>query len=350
MHFLPGTFETSGATPVTPTPRCPTRASRCSARPARSSARAAARRPAPTRSTSAATSTSASASTAPARSSTRARSPTSRPSSTSAARARPASSLDATQAPLFLRQVGSTLFFRYWTKGTYTSGALTITFQPGSYGFLSGAGTTTSTAQSTPTDFTVGGIATPNIGYLDVQLAATAGTELDEATITDADPELRLAGAGAGTRRVPGRRGADAPGQLAGLPLLPGGRLRRRRRRGRADRRRVRDARRSSTCRASPTSAPPRPSTSSGSPAASSTRSAARSSALDELNGRGWFDVDFAIPGYATGIDVASVTDLDPEFTAAGHHARRHARADPGRAPTTRSATSSPPPRRPRRR
>ena len=30
--------------------------------------------------------------------------------------------LDATQAPLYLRTVGSTMFFRYWTKGTYTSG------------------------------------------------------------------------------------------------------------------------------------------------------------------------------------------------------------------------------------
>src|SRR3712207_8149838 len=35
----------------------------------------------------------------------------------------------------------------------------------------------------------------------------------------------------------------------------------------------------------------------------------------DTLNGRGFFDVTFIRPAYATDIDFASVTDLDPEFT-----------------------------------
>ena len=34
--------------------------------------------------------------------------------------------IDSTQAPLFLREDGNTVFFRYWTRGTYTTGAVTV--------------------------------------------------------------------------------------------------------------------------------------------------------------------------------------------------------------------------------
>src|SRR6185312_2610836 len=35
----------------------------------------------------------------------------------------------------------------------------------------------------------------------------------------------------------------------------------------------------------------------------------------DDLNNRGYVDVMYTVPSYATSIDVASITDLDPEFT-----------------------------------
>ena len=36
---------------------------------------------------------------------------------------------------------------------------------------------------------------------------------------------------------------------------------------------------------------------------------------VDAINGRGFIDVDIVVPGYASDLVIASVTDLDPEFT-----------------------------------
>jgi hypothetical protein len=62
----------------------------------------------------------------------------------------------------------------------------------------------------------------------------------------------------------------------------------------------------------------------------------------DLLNNRGYFDVDFLaipLPAGTTGIDLASITDLDPEFTRRlCLRARRYhrARQQPGAGPHRR--------------
>ena len=68
-------------------------------------------------------------------------------------------------------------------------------------------------------------------------------------------------------------------------------------------------------------------------PTATSGRASAHGSAADRdrgrpdnggavgagvLNDRGYFDVTYHVPDYASTIDAASVTDLDPEFTVSG--------------------------------
>ena len=118
--------------------------------------------------------------------------------------------LDAGQTPLLLRRTGNTWFFRYWTRGTYTSGPVTIDFTPGGYGFTD-ATVTDGAADTTPVDFTVGGVATPNIGWLDVILAPTSAGQLVTATITDAEAEFSLSGTGVGTAAL---LGAAAPTRL----------------------------------------------------------------------------------------------------------------------------------------
>ena len=98
---------------------------------------------------------------------------------------------------MLISQTGNTWIFRYWTTGTYVSGDVTIGFVPGSYGFTD-ASLSTFVGPVAPINFTVGGVATPNIGYVDVQLTPTAGDTLDLTTILDADAELQFSGAGAG--------------------------------------------------------------------------------------------------------------------------------------------------------
>ena len=102
--------------------------------------------------------------------------------------------LDATQAPVLLAHVdGSTTWtFRYWTTGSYTSGAVTVSLIAGAIRFQNGA-------LSTATDtLTIAAPASANVGYLDVNYQPVSGFELDVATIVDPAAEFTLGGAGAG--------------------------------------------------------------------------------------------------------------------------------------------------------
>ncbi len=222
--------------------------------------------------------------------------------------------LDAGQTPLLLRRTGNTWFFRYWTRGTYTSGPVTIDFTPGGYGFTD-ATVTDGAADTTPVDFTVGGVATPNIGWLDVILAPTSAGQLVTATITDAEAEFSLSGTGVGTAAL---LGAAAPTRLGtsgtwryyftgdfrtgdvDVTFGPG---------------------------TFQSGAPGVPASNVGNLADTQTfflesitaelgdPSLGAIQGTDTLNRRGFFEVTFAKPAYATGLDVASVTDLAPEFT-----------------------------------
>ena len=179
-YFFTGHVRDRGASPSTSTapsgrrddghdePRAPTRRSRCSARPARSSARATqARRPARRTSTAAATSTSASP-PRPARRST------SRPSTTTSSRSSRSGrgrrglaglALDAgagAAVPAPGRATpGSSATGR---AARYTGGAVTVDVRARQLRLHRRTGTDGVDRTRRPVDFTVGGIATPNIG------------------------------------------------------------------------------------------------------------------------------------------------------------------------------------------
>ena len=141
------------------------------------------------------------------------------------------------QAPVLISQSGNTVVYRYWTTGAYTSGSVSITFLTGGYGFTDGT-KSTFTGPSAPVNFTVDGVATPNIHYVDVQLTPTAGDSLDLSSIEDSSPEFALAGPGAaGVQLVTD----EAPTQIASidLPLLRQRHLRRGHRLARLHRRLV---------------------------------------------------------------------------------------------------------------
>ncbi|HET6548786.1 MAG TPA: calcium-binding protein, partial [Solirubrobacter sp.] len=215
--------------------------------------------------------------------------------------------LDATQAPQFLREDGSTVYFRYWTRGSYGSGQVTITFLSGSFGFADGT-LSSATGSVAPTDFLVDGVATPNIGYIDVQLGPTAGDVLDAGSIDDADAEFTLTGSGVGTAAlIP----ALKPTRLEGTSTYRfylGGDFRP----GTVD---VGFAEDGFTASGVGTLAETETFTIGQLTGEISDPSVGTVVGSDVLNGRGFFDVTFIRPAYATDIDFASVTDLDPEFT-----------------------------------
>ena len=341
VRFVAGGWSTSGGTAYANLEAL-TRTSPCSARRARSSARAAARRPARARSTAAATSTSASPPTRRASCWTRARSPTSSPSSRSAARARPASR--STPRRRRCSCAGSATPTSSATgRAAATPAAPSRSRSCRAPTPSSARGTSSSTAQSTPADFTVGGITTPNIGYLDVQLASTAGTDLDEASVTDLAPELELAGAGAGTATLLGNaaptRLANSnvyrfyvagdftagevsvhllDGAFAALPQLP----------ELVGVTNVGDIQRFSVARLTGRLADPL---------------GGAIVTLTDLNERGWFDVTYTVPAYADRARRRQRARPRARVRALRrrHHARRHARPGPAHG-DSRSATSSP--------
>src|SRR5439155_6566689 len=128
-------------------------------------------------------------------------------------------SLDDKQAPLLLSSSlngnTTTYTYRYWTIGSVpdTTTGLTLHFLSGGFAFSDGQ-TSTSTDPTAPVNFTVGGVPTPNIGYLDVRLTPTSGDTLDTGSLSG--NELTFAGNGKGTAAP---TTTVAPTQLTGTAV-----------------------------------------------------------------------------------------------------------------------------------
>ncbi len=112
--------------------------------------------------------------------------------------------LDTTQAPVFIDQSGTTYVFRYATLGSVTTNDVSVTFAAGAYSFTNADGSTGTSAAATasvvnPT-YTIGGstVSTGDIGYLDVRFTPTAGDTLKLAAILASAP-FALGGSGLGT-------------------------------------------------------------------------------------------------------------------------------------------------------
>ncbi len=210
-------------------------------------------------------------------------------------------SIDAAQAPVLVSHVdGShTWVYRFWTTGSYASGTVQVVFNPGTF-----------TGPVAPSNFTVDGVATPNIHHVDVQLTPTTGNTIDAASIADTDPELALSGPGASgvslvahaaPTQLPGTTtyryyvsGSFAPGEvnvdfIAGS-FSSGGFTNL----GKSDGFSVQQL--------TAAIASPGPGAMTG---------------VQTINGQSFVDVTYTLPVYATGLDVTSVTDLTDEFAIA---------------------------------
>ncbi|MGZ6715887.1 MAG: hypothetical protein ACXVFG_14140, partial [Gaiellaceae bacterium] len=219
--------------------------------------------------------------------------------------------LDTSQAPVRLTPNANT--FRYWTKGHWTStGNLTVTFLTNSYGY-----TDSSTEVGTPTvaadNFRGSGVPTTEVSYLDVQLSPTFGDTLN--AITDGSAVIELSGDGAGTASPR----ATAPTQLPGTSVYrfyftgdfaPG----------------TLNVKFKGNSFSSQSASAPSPTPIgnleetehlvlqqlTGDIADPNPGGAI---STDDLNNRGYVDVTYTVPNYATSLDISSITDLDPEFT-----------------------------------
>ena len=209
-----------------------------------------------------------------------------------------------TQAPVQLDPTGDPNLWRYWTTGTVATGTPIIDFTDDSFGFTDGTLSGHVASQSL-----TGAAATAVIHYLDVRLTAPTGDTIDAATVNGGEFVLSGAGAagvslsGATTRissttwryyftgafvaggvtvdfQANSFRSVDGVGGSAHQTL--GGQEKFTVQQLTAD---VADPQNGGSIGA------------------------------DVLNSRGYFDVTFALPAYATGIDVGSITDLTPEFT-----------------------------------
>src|SRR5205823_3512469 len=101
--------------------------------------------------------------------------------------------LDPNQkTPVLVSQAGNTWVYRFWTVGSYTGGDVQISFVAGKVRFNETTTPSSFTGPVSPVNFTVDGVATPNLHYLDVQLKPTSG---DVILTTPIAPELRCAGA-----------------------------------------------------------------------------------------------------------------------------------------------------------
>jgi len=100
--------------------------------------------------------------------------------------------LDSTQAPVLIDNTMNK--YRFWVKGSYTSGDVIITFISGAWSYANDAGVTA--------DSTFAGtafVATPstiNRHYIDISYKPSSGEELDASSIIDGAPEFSLSGAG----------------------------------------------------------------------------------------------------------------------------------------------------------
>ena len=223
--------------------------------------------------------------------------------------------LDGTQAPVLMSTNGNTYVFRYWTKGTYTSGSLSVQFLTTSaaLGFAYADGVNDFVGPVAPVNFLVGGVATPNIGYLDVLISPTAHDTLDVASIGQDD--LQISGIGRGDvasllaatpTQLTGTSifrfyvtGTYAPGEV--VVSFAAGAFTSHHVEGTTD---IHIGNLATTQRFTIQQLTGDILTQPGTP-----------TPTDTLNQRSYIDVSFTVPSYAATLDVSTVTDLDPEFT-----------------------------------
>ena len=240
--------------------------------------------------------------------------------------------VDATKAPVLVSHTGSSWVYRYWTTGAYTSGSVSITFQTGGYGFTDGS-RSTFVGPVNPVNFTVDGVATPNIHYLDVALTPTSGDTIDLSSVASTPSTFTLSGAGAsGVQLLADATPTQLPGTAtfryyvsgsfgAGAVTLgfPAGSF-------------------TSSSAAHPAGygnlassdsfLVAQPTAALADPPGSSV------SSVQSLNGRSFVDVTYTIPSYATGLDLTSVTSTSPAFTIAA--------ADPSAGTVALDTTQAP--------
>ena len=218
-------------------------------------------------------------------------------------------SLDTTMAPILVSTNGNTSVYRYWTTGAYTSGTVSITFIPGSYGFTDGT-TSTFTGPVSPQSFTVDGVATPNVHYLDVLLTPTSGDSLTLSTITDSTPEFTLTGAGVGTVELLADAAPTALPGTSDFRYYVAGQFAA----GEVD---VGFIANSFASGAYTNLARTDKFTLGQLTAAVVDPNAGGITGLGTVNGRGFVDVTFDVPAGADSLDISSITDAAPEFTIA---------------------------------
>src|SRR5207249_2503091 len=212
--------------------------------------------------------------------------------------------------PVLVSQSGNTSVYRFWTVGSYAAGDVQVSFVAGKVRFNETTTPSSFTGPVSPVNFTVDGVATPNLHYLDVQLTPTSG---DVILTTPMAPELRCAGV---TCATPVAANA-APLLLTGTSVYryffkgdfaPG----------------LTEVRFPDGFVTSGPAAAVSPilSIESSSHFAVQQLTAhladptgGSTSSLGAINNRGFVDVTFGLPSYAQGVDAASVIDGAPQFT-----------------------------------
>ena len=224
--------------------------------------------------------------------------------------------LDPTQTPTLVRVAGRDYTFRYWTLGEWASGEVSVRFVPGAYSTVDGAGAVTASTFVGP--LTVDA-STINAIWLEVEFQPTGGRTIDADAITDAADEFSIGGPGRGSAALdPAKRPTPIAGTNAWRYYLTGA----------FTGGEVTISFAASSFQSVEVDRP-------GAIDADGignlpeverfTVQELRASLADplnggfidrgELNGRGYFDVSFTVPGYAASLDLDSVTDLEPEFT-----------------------------------
>ena len=207
--------------------------------------------------------------------------------------------LDASQAPV---ATADPAIFRYWTTGTILTGTPVLNFITGSWGYTNHA----PAGATTPFTLTAANITTAATHYLDVRLTPAFGETIDSASVTGNELTFSL---GSGATLT-----GTAPTQLPGTPIyryyftgafVPG---------------RVAitfDSFSSSSdgTGTHQTAAQIQHLTIQQLTATVVDPTSGGSVGTDVLNNRGYFDVTYTVPAYASSLDVPSITDLTPEFT-----------------------------------
>ena len=206
--------------------------------------------------------------------------------------------LDTTQAPV---RVGTSNVWRYWTTGSVASGTPILDWTLGSYGFTDSMVSGVVTASTL-----TGAAATAATHYLDVRLSPTAGDALGAIT----SGILTLGGSASAGVTLQTTTPTQLPGTSTYRFYFTGNFVA-----GALD---VAFVSHSFTSGGHQNNGETEEMTIQQLTADVADPTSGGTVGAGVLNDRGYFDVTYHVPDYASSIDVASVTDLDPEFTVSG--------------------------------